>query len=180
MKYRAFGDFQKGYAHVKNGTGAEDYADSYNDPEGRYFIAVVCDGHSDKNCFRSDKGAQFGCESAIEILGRFFELYFAQDAERRIIPEGIRERLKRSLKQCWDQKVFEDLNKNPIEEEELEILTERVRKIYASGHGLQNIYGATFLAIAVCEDFFLAAHIGDGIILCMDEEGFVTIRYRRT
>lgn len=26
MKYRAFGDFRKGYAHVKHGSDVEDYA----------------------------------------------------------------------------------------------------------------------------------------------------------
>ena len=53
MKYRAFGDFRKGYAHVKHGSDVEDYASSYNDPAGRFNISVICDGHSDKNCFRS-------------------------------------------------------------------------------------------------------------------------------
>ena len=102
MKYRAFGDFRKGYAHVKNGSGVEDYASSYNDPEGRFYIGVICDGHSDKNCFRSGKGAQFGCESALEILKRFFELYLAQNAESRTLPSGFESRLKTSLNLCWD------------------------------------------------------------------------------
>ena len=171
MKYRAFGNFQKGYAHVKNGSGVEDYASSYNDPEGRYYIAVICDGHSDKNCFRSGKGAQFGCESAIEILTRFFELYYEQDEKNRKIPEGTEERLKRSIKQCWDKKVFDDIAENPIVADDLATLSDRVRKIYESGQGLQNIYGATFLATALCDDFFFSMHIGDGVILCVDRDG---------
>ena len=171
MKYRAFGDFRKGYAHVKNGSGVEDYAGSYNDPEGRFHIGVICDGHSDKNCFRSGKGAQFGCESALEILRRFFELYLAQNAEFRTLPDGFESRLKKSLKLCWDRKVYNDIKENPLVEEELMPLTDRVRKIYEAGNGLLNIYGATFLAIGICEDFFIALHIGDGAILCIDEDG---------
>lgn len=171
MKYRAFGDFRKGYAHVKNGSGVEDYAGSYNDPEGRFHIGVICDGHSDKNCFRSGKGAQFGCESALEILKRFFELYLAQNAESRTLPNGFESRLKKSLKLCWDRKVYNDIKVNPLKEEELIPLTDRVRKIYEAGNGLLNIYGATFLAIGICEDFFIALHIGDGAILCIDEDG---------
>lgn len=171
MKYRAFGDFRKGYAHVKNGSGVEDYAGSYNDPEGRFHIGVICDGHSDKNCFRSGKGAQFGCESALEILKRFFELYLAQNAESRTLPDGFESRLKKSLKLCWDRKVYNDIKENPLVEEELMPLTDRVRKIYEAGNGLLNIYGATFLAIGICEDFFIALHIGDGAILCIDEDG---------
>lgn len=171
MKYRAFGDFRKGYAHVKNSSGVEDYAGSYNDPEGRFHIGVICDGHSDKNCFRSGKGAQFGCESALEILKRFFELYLAQNAESRTFPDGFENRLKKSLKLCWDKKVYNDIKENPLKEEELNPLTDRVRKIYEAGNGLLNIYGATFLAIGICEDFFIAFHIGDGAILCVDEDG---------
>ncbi len=171
MKYRAFGDFRKGYAHVKNGSGVEDYASSYNDPEGRFYIGVICDGHSDKNCFRSGKGAQFGCESAIEILKRFFKLYFSQNIETRILPDGFENRLKKSLKLCWDKKVYNDIKENPLKKEELAPLTDRVRKIYEAGNGLLNIYGATFLAIGICEDFFIALHIGDGVILCVDADG---------
>lgn len=171
MRYRAFGDFRKGYAHVKNGSGVEDYASSYNDPEGRFYIGVICDGHSDQNCFRSAKGAQFGCESAVEILTRFFELYLSQNPESRTLPDGFENRLKKSLKLCWDKKIYHDIQSNPLKEDELMPLTDRVRKIYAAGNGLLNIYGATFLAIAMCEDFFLAFHIGDGAILCIDEDG---------
>ena len=171
MKYRAFGDFRKGYAHVKNGSGVEDYASSYNDPEGRFHVGVICDGHSDKNCFRSGKGARFGCESAIEILKRFFELYLSQTIEARTLPDGFENRLKKSLKLCWDKKVYNDIIENPLKEEDLAPLTDRVRKIYEAGNGLLNIYGATFLAIGICEDFFIALHIGDGAILCIDEDG---------
>lgn len=171
MKYRAFGDFRKGYAHVKNSSGVEDYAGSYNDPEGRFHIGVICDGHSDKNCFRSGKGAQFGCESALEILKRFFELYLAQNAESRTLPDGFENRLKKSLKLCWDKKVYNDIKENPLQEADLVPLTDRVRKIYEAGNGLLNIYGATFLAIGICEDFFISLHIGDGAILCIDEDG---------
>lgn len=156
---------------MKNGSEAEDYAAAYNDPEGRYYIGVICDGHSDKNCFRSAKGAQFGCESAVEILSRFFNLYFAQPEECRRLPTGFEDRLKRSLKLCWDKKVYSHLRAEPLQPEELLPLTSRVRGIYESGQGLLNIYGATFLAIGMCEDFFIALHIGDGIILCIDEDG---------
>lgn len=171
MKYRAFGDFRKGYGHVKNGSGVEDYGSAYNDPEGRFFIGVICDGHSDKNCFRSAKGAQYGCESAIEILTRFFELYLSQKDDTRLLPDGFENRLKKSLKLCWDKKVYADIKDNPVTEDELSPLTERVRKIYESGNGLLNIYGATFLAVGICEDFFISFHIGDGIVLCIDEDG---------
>ncbi len=171
MNYRTFDDYQLGFSHVKNGTGCEDYSGSYTDPDGRFHICVVCDGHSDHNCFRSAKGAKYGCESAIEILTRFFELYYEEMERSFVFGQEAESRLKRSIKQCWDNKVFADLQENPIQPDEMEPLSERVREYYKSGRGLQNIYGATFLAMAVCTDGYLALHIGDGVMLCVDEDG---------
>lgn len=171
MRYRSFGDYARGYSHVKNGTECEDYACSYSDPEGRYHICTACDGHSDKNCFRSSRGARFGCESAVEILKRFFELYLDQEESERKLSKAMEERLKRGIKRSWEKKVQEDVREYPLTGEELSPLTDRVRKIYESGQGLSNIYGATFLAAAVCDDFFLVLHIGDGLLLCVDPDG---------
>lgn len=171
MRYRTYGNYTRGYSHEKRGAGAEDYASFFADPEGRYQIAVICDGHSDKNCFRSARGARYGCESAVEQLSKFFDLYCRQTGEGRVLPEGTVERLKKSIKICWDRKVADDLQKEPMTSEELEPLSERVRNIYLEGKSLSSIYGTTFLAVAVCDDFFLALHIGDGIILAADAEG---------
>lgn len=171
MSYRTFSDYTKGYAHVKNNTGCEDYALSYTDPQGRYQIGVICDGHSDKNCFRSAKGAQYGAESAIRVLQNFMELYLNREEGEEIDLEQAQLRIKKSIKQCWDNLAYADITQNPATEEELAPLTDQVRKLYESGKGLLNIYGATFLATAVCEDFFFAMHIGDGEMLCVDAEG---------
>lgn len=170
MKYRTFSGYHKGYSHVKNDKDCEDYAMSYSDPEGRYYICAACDGHSDNNCFRSAKGAQYGCESAVEVLRRFFDLYYEEE-EKQSFSKETEDRLRRSIKQCWENKVEKDITDYPLTPEELAPLSERVQKIYESKRGLNNIYGATFLAAAICEDFFVALHIGDGILLCVDSEG---------
>lgn len=171
MKYKTFSDYAKGYSHVKNNTECEDFAASYSSPDGSYHICVICDGHSDRNCFRSAKGARFGCESAVEVLRRFFELYLEQGEEERQFTFAVEDRLKRSIKQCWDQKVMEDIREFPLMPEELETLSERVRGIYKAGQGLQNIYGATFLTAALCGELFLVMQIGDGVLLCIDSDG---------
>ena len=171
MRFRAFGEKHIGHGHVKRNMGCEDYALSYNDPQKRFFIGAACDGHSDNNCFRSAAGARFGCESAIEVLRKLFELYYMQPAESR---DGSRinpDRACRAIKQLWDRKVMADIRDNPLQDHELAPLTEKVRNYYLAGNGLNNIYGATFLAVAVCEDFFLAFHVGDGIILCIGKDG---------
>lgn len=171
MEFRAFADYEKGYSHTKNGTDCEDYSKYHTAPDGRYFICAVCDGHSDNNCFRSAKGARFGCEVAIEVLSRFFELIYAEGIDNVIIDRLAEERLKKSIKQSWDQKVRDDLRANPIQEDELGLLSDRVRNYYLSGKGLLNIYGATFLAIGISKEYCITLHIGDGVMLLINEDG---------
>ena len=130
MRFRAFGEKHIGHGHVKRNMGCEDYALSYNDPQKRFFIGAACDGHSDNNCFRSAAGARFGCESAIEVLRKFFELYYMQPAESR---DGSRinpDRACRAIKQLWDRKVMADIRDNPLQDHELAPLTEKVRNYY--------------------------------------------------
>ena len=170
MEFRAFADYKKGYSHSKNGTDCEDYAKYHTDSEGRFFVCAVCDGHSDNNCFRSAKGARFGCEAAIDVLSRFFELIYAEE-DNIIIDQLAEERLKKSIKQSWDQKVKDDIRENPIQEDELEFLSDRVRNYYLSGKGLLNIYGATLLAIGISKEYCITFHIGDGVMLLINEDG---------
>lgn len=171
MNYRTFDNYQKGFSHEKNGTPCEDYAASYADPDSRFFISVICDGHSDNNCFRSTKGARFGCEAAIEILSRFFTLYYEEGMEPAQIKAAEEARLKKSIRQCWDQKVASDLKENPLTEEEMQRLSERVKALYKAGQGLFNIYGTTFAAVAASQDLFLVLHIGDGVVMCVNADG---------
>ncbi|MCR5734736.1 MAG: protein phosphatase 2C domain-containing protein [Lachnospiraceae bacterium] len=171
MKYRAFDSFHIGYSHVKDDQVCEDHSLSCNDGSERYYIAAACDGHSDKNCFRSSKGALLGCEAAKEMLSSFFEKYIEEGLSFSDLPENAIKRLKQSIKQCWDNKVADDIDKNPFTEDELAPLSDRVRDYYKSGKGLKNIYGATFLAAGICKDLFIVMHIGDGIVLCITDDG---------
>lgn len=173
MEYISFSSHSKGFYHVRAGTDCEDYSASYVDPQGRFAIGVICDGHSDKNCFRSGIGARLGCDAMLETGRRFFDLYFDDGSiefSQLSNPETIK-RLKYSIKCCWDDKVAQDIARTPLTEEEMSPLTERVYNYYKSGKGLNNIYGATFLAVAICDNFFIAFHIGDGEILCINKNG---------
>lgn len=171
MTYRSFSDFHQGYSHVKKGSACEDYAMSYSDPDNRFHICVTCDGHSDKNCFRSKKGSEFGCLAAIDVLKKFFELYFEDGRKDYVFSDMAINRVKMSIKESWNDKVFKNLSDNPLTEDELKPLSNNVRQIYESGKLLENIYGATFLAAALCDDFFVAFHIGDGLLISVEEDG---------
>lgn len=171
MQLKAFDSFHKGYSHVKTDKECEDYSISYNDPDNRYYIAAISDGHSDKNCFRSSKGSRFACESAKEVLMRFCETYLESGMDFDNLGDEDKDRLKKSIKQSWDNKVEQDLADYPITEEDLELLSEKVKDYYSSGKALENIYGATFLATAICRDLCILLHIGDGVILLISTKG---------
>lgn len=179
LDYRAFSDYEKGYSHIQHGMNCEDFAAntfgmSCGETGKPYWIAAACDGHSDKNCFRSETGARFGCESALETLERFFQQYLTQPDEERNILEAHQRylaRLRRSVLCNWHRKVEQDLKEHPLQESELEGLSEKTLSFYRNNKLLENIYGATFLAVGVCEEFFLAMQIGDGIVLAFDEDG---------
>ena len=178
MKYSVFSAFARGYAHARESMPCQDYAAHYRDEQGRFAIAVACDGHSDRNCFRSDRGAKFGCEATIEVLKAFFEFYFTLDGEsrRRSLEreewiEKYIERIKKVFIPKWNEKVQKDLERDAFTEKELAPLSQRVRDLYLAGKHTRDIHGATLQACAVCEDFHLVMQIGDGVILALYPEG---------
>ena len=62
-----------GYSHILKNTPTEDASGFYADPDGRYHIAIISDGHGDKNCFRSTFGSKAVVESAMKNLKIFAE-----------------------------------------------------------------------------------------------------------
>ena len=160
----------------------EDYACHVPKEKDRaYYIGVICDGHSDSNCFRSEMGAKFGCESASEVLSNFFESFQSMEDEDRAhyldamiaSPPFFANRLKRAVLTKWNQLVKDDLKKNPVTAEVLVSanVKEGTREVYLKGKYLNNIYGSTLLAVGVCYDLFVAMQIGDGIIIVVNPDG---------
>ena len=64
--YIVFNKHHIGASHINKGAPCEDFSASFID--NLMAIAVISDGHGDKNCFRSAKGAQIACEAAIDVL----------------------------------------------------------------------------------------------------------------
>lgn len=169
MNFKRFANHQVGFSHVKKGMECQDFSVSYSDALGKFHICVVCDGHSDKNCFRSAKGAKFGCESGIEVLMEFFKDY--DEIINLQSKEEIEEKVKKKIKEEWDRLIQKDIEDNPIVSEELAFLSEQVKKYYESGRGLENIYGTTFSALGISDEICIVLQIGDGLIMFANEEG---------
>ena len=73
LNYQAFSAFVQGGSHKDKDKPCEDWAAHYNDPQGRFCLAVICDGHSDSSCFRSERGSRLGCRAVTEEMAAWFE-----------------------------------------------------------------------------------------------------------
>ncbi|MBQ8160152.1 MAG: protein phosphatase 2C domain-containing protein [Clostridia bacterium] len=178
MNYSVFSAYARGYAHVREDMVCQDFADHYIDPEGKYAIAVACDGHSDKNCFRSDRGARFGCEAVKYVLNGFLENYVPGSEENKraflrkedaLLQTG--DKIRRLILSKWAKLVQDDLNADPVTEDEMRKVSPSVKEMYRAGQHTRDIYGATMQAVAVCDDFHLALQVGDGLCLALYPDG---------
>ena len=57
-----------GYRHIQNNQPCEDASTSCQDKAGRFFVAVVADGHGQDRSFRSGTGAACAAEIALNFL----------------------------------------------------------------------------------------------------------------
>ena len=73
--YYVFHRTVRGYSHKKRNISCEDASACYAGEEGRgkYYIAAVADGHGDRACVRSAKGAGLAVKAAVCCLKSFAE-----------------------------------------------------------------------------------------------------------
>ena len=116
-----------GKSHVQNGLTCEDYSASYSDDQ--VSIVVISDGHGDKNCFRSDKGARYACEIAISLCRQFQSITNHINDIDQCDFESLVVSLESDIADAWKEKVLSDANAQPISDEELLI-----------GHILQGVH----------------------------------------
>lgn len=184
MDYTAFSRSMVGQSHAVRGQGCEDSSIHYCDPGNRFAIAALCDGISDEKCFRSAKGARFGCQSAVIILRNLMEAYLEEEDPAGVEKllsrkQTVLDRVRRGILQSWSTMVEADLAEHPITEAEYQRLRQsrsgqQAEAVYRAGKRLHDVYGATFLAAAVCEQFHIALHIGDGILIRLEGDGRYT------
>jgi len=166
-----------GARHTQEGKPCQDFSTDarLNDVA----IAVVCDGHGGKPYFRSDIGAKFAAEAAVECITQFIDEthrsalagkpYAAFNLSEK--PETDDETLQifrplfASLVQTWMQKVFMHLLENPFTDEEMQCVPEAYRPYCDDIVVSAAAYGTTLVAYAQCDDFWLAFQIGDGAML---------------
>ena len=166
--FKVFNGHKIGASHVAKGNPCEDYSMSFQNDF--VSIAVISDGHGDKNCFRSAKGAQIACEVAVERIKNTFVNDEAVEWLKKS-PERIITELEKGIINLWNSTVENDIISNPISDEELKGLDENVIDAIRNTGRSHKVYGCTLIATVFMKDFWFGIHIGDGKCVSIQKNG---------
>ena len=158
-----------GKSHFVNGLACEDYSLVYSDES--VSIIAISDGHGDKNCFRSAKGAKFACTIGISAC-RQFQLItnHINDIEQCDFNELVCS-LKLDIVNKWKQAVLDDAATYPFSEKELSIASAQAQDAYKNGQRIEKAYGCTLIISMATASYWLALQIGDGKCIAAYSDG---------
>lgn len=170
MEYKSFNISQIGASHIKRGTECQDASISFSNED--YSVIIVCDGHGGDNYIRSSKGSDIAKKVAFENIKEFIENFkkietLEKDKEYY---NRLMYSLKASIISSWNEKVKDDVSKNPFTEDELNKVSEGARKRYLNGD-IESAYGTTMIAVAYTENYCFAIQIGDGKCIFINSNG---------
>lgn len=175
MTYELFCNSVRGSSHIRKGTPCEDYGIKIDC--GEFKIFAVADGHGDPNCLRSNIGSKYICQIASEELEDFALTIKEQAWEEKLFDkhEAMQfvERLILSIVGKWANAVGEELEQNPLSEEEIQ-KAPAYAKEYIKGIRTERMYGTTLIAGLQTERYLLLLQQGDGRCDVFDSEGNVS------
>ena len=170
--FKTYSGYKVGASHIAKDIKCEDYAATYDNE--RVCIAVISDGHGDKKCFRSAQGARIACDVSIECVKNLVESSPGSCDALKKSPDRIITELEREIIRKWNNGVNNDLNADPITENELNGFPEDTVEAIRSGHSLNKIYGCTLIMCVVIDGFWFGIHIGDGKCVAAMNNGLYT------
>lgn len=158
-----------GKSHTQNGLACEDYSATYSDES--VSIVVISDGHGDKNCFRSARGARYACEISVNLCRKFQSITNHIDDIAHYNFEELVASLESEIVEKWKNKVLSDAQSHPFMEEELSMASEQAQAIYRAGNRIEKAYGCTLIVAMVVANYWLALQIGDGKCVAAYHDG---------
>lgn len=176
-----FHETARGSLHIMNGFPCEDSSESFSAEDGRYYIAIIADGHGSKSCFRSDYGAKTAVDVTLECLRQFAEAALAsEEAGDRFYRDMFSnprfrqmtiKRLTDTILAGWHDRVLEDYGNNPPS-------TEEMGESAAGYEGKDSrnpahIYGTTLMAALWLPGCLLLIHQGDGRCDVFHSDGLI-------
>lgn len=175
MAYELFCKSVIGSSHIRRGIPCED--SGIKTDCGRYRIFAAADGHGDPNCLRSHIGSEVICRIASEKLEVFARTIEEQGWEETLFDEQAAkqrmEGLVRSIVGGWGEAVSQELEQNPLSEEELQRAPAYAEE-YKAGIRTERMYGTTLIAGLQTESYLLLLQQGDGRCVVFDCNGEVS------
>jgi FtsZ-binding cell division protein ZapB len=180
-----FHETARGHLHVMRNIPCEDYSESFSEENGKYYIAIVADGHGATECYRSNVGSRLVCEVTLECLKEFAEVNTKDDTvEERFYTDiftnmryqtmAIRQ-LTDIIIARWSDRVLEYHNSNPLTEEEKELLESKFdeNRIDEISQNVLHIYGTTMMAALQLPGCAVLLHQGDGRLNVVFDDGSI-------
>jgi len=158
-----------GTSHIQSGLACEDYSAVYSDEQ--VSIIAISDGHGDKNCFRSSRGARYACETAVSLCRQFQSITSHIDDIAQCDFEGLVVSLESDIADAWKKKVLSDASAHPFSAEELSSASAQAQGIYRSGQRLEKAYGCTLILAMSADNYWLTIQIGDGKSIAAYRDG---------
>jgi serine/threonine protein phosphatase PrpC len=150
--YNVFNSTFVGASHIRRKTRCQDASLSLC--ENGIAIAAVADGHGSEAYFRSEIGANFAADIAVNSAADFIKkitpdmLTDAGSVNRQLI------QLEKCIITRWGETVEEHLRQFPFTEDE--------ERLFAESRDIYPVYGTTLIAAAVTPSYWFAFQIGDG------------------
>ena len=155
-----------GQSHIDNGTECQDCAQL--DLESKnYVMAAVADGHGSKKHFRSDRGSQFATEAAKDSIYEYMNDYERFVDAYQVDREYLIDRIVKMIITKWHEKISEDLDQNPITQEEIDKYLDGT----FNSDKVSSVYGTTLLVGVMSEKCNFGFLIGDGSFVVIDKHG---------
>ena len=174
-----FNETARGSLHIQRGKPCQDCSDSFSAESGKFHVAVIADGHGAKECYRSDRGARFAVETAMQNLIDFANAVLVSEESENCFYQDIftnpryRKMTVRHLTDTiiaqWNDRVIDDYKTDmPTMEEAGEYA-----ETYDSESTCAHIYGTTLMAGLLLPKCLILLHQGDGRCDVFYEDGSV-------
>ncbi|HLI47365.1 MAG TPA: PP2C family serine/threonine-protein phosphatase [Chthonomonas sp.] len=172
-EWKILGTSVQGALHRVRGLPCQDaHLWSSQTESAERLVAALADGHGSARSFRSDIGARFAVETAVEVLG---ELLKTDRPPAPLSPKSLQRSAERIVER-WREKVRSHFYEHPITAAELEALQNEgevtPRDTLEADPFL--IYGTTLLAFVASGYHIALLQIGDGDALVVYRDGQVT------
>lgn len=175
MAYDLFCKSVQGAGHIKKGMPCEDYGIKRETEICKMF--ALGDGHGDSNCPRSKMGSRYICEIAVDELVRFAsdlsEHGWNSKLFNRAEADELITQLVTSIFGKWSCQVNDDFLQNPLTEKEEAEAAEYIER-YRRGERIEHIYGTTFIAGLMTDEYLLLLQQGDGRCVVFNQDGSVS------